>query len=84
MFSKDPIRIAAALVALLLSVLGLAWSGGARTASLEEGVRGLTQFRTEQRVINTEQAEKLTRVETMVEMVVRNMGLNPPPRKRGR
>jgi len=88
MLSKEGVRSAATVAALLLTILGLAWSGGARLAKLDASANGQLQFKTEQLATNYRQelrnnavAEQLTRVETMTEMVVQRMGMSLPPKR---
>lgn len=88
MMRSESAKTAVALAALLLSVLGLTWKGSAQISRLDSNVTGLSQFRTEQVVRNRDQdgrnevtTQKLTRVETMMEMVVKGMGMLPPPKR---
>lgn len=88
MMRSESTRTVVAVAAFLLSVLGLTWKGGAQISRLDTTVAGLSRFQGEQTIRNRDQDErneltsaKMARVETMVEMVVKGMGMNPPPKR---
>lgn len=90
MLSRDAMKSTITIIGLALTVLTLAWRGGSKLATIDESVSSLVDFKKDQGVRNHDQdllnqktSDKLTRVETMMEMVVRGMGMNPPARHRG-
>lgn len=80
MAESSPLRVTGA-VALLLSILGLAWAGGASVTSLQKDVAVISVEQANHaayEALHSRMRRKLDRVELMQEMALRGMGIKPP------
>ena len=80
---KDGISWITAVLGLALAILAISWRGGERFSRLEAVAAEFVSHRDSELGRDSTMAQRLARVETMVEMMLKSEGIVPPPREYG-
>lgn len=77
---KDGLKTFLAILAMAISILALSWRGGERLAALELTATDYRTYKATRESMSVEERDRIQRVETMVEMLVKFWGMKPPKR----